>query len=167
VLVGLADYLPAGGRALDVAGGAGRNAIWLASRGFHVTIVDISSVALALASKRAVFANVKIQTLEIDAEQQPLPGGPFNLVLSHCYLCRNLFPQFPNLLADDGRLVVIQPTRKNLERNEKPPAAYLFEEGELRGLAAGLEIVHYDEGWSADDRHDAVLVAKKRAASVV
>jgi SAM-dependent methyltransferase len=159
--------LPAGGRALDIAGGAGRNAIWLARQGFDVTIADVSSVGLALARERAAAANVKIQTLEIDVEQQPLPAGPFDLVLSHCYLCRHLFPQFPRLLSDDGRLVVIQPTQRNLERNEKPPAAFLFEEGELQKLAAGVEIVQYEEGWSADDRYDAVLVAKKRAASVV
>jgi SAM-dependent methyltransferase len=167
VLVGLASLLPSGGRALDIAGGAGRNAIWLAHRGFDVTLADVSSVGLALARERATTANVKIQTLEIDVEQQPLPTGPFDLVLSHCYLCRHLFPQFPKLLVNDGRLVVVQPTKKNLERNEKPPADYLFDEGELQTLAAGLEIVHYQEGWSADDRYDAVLVAKKRAASVV
>lgn len=167
VLVGFAGLLPAGGRALDIAGGAGRNAIWLAAQGFEVTIADISTVGMALARERAAAANVNIQTLEMDTEQQPLPGGPFDLVLSHCYLCRNLFPQFSKLLADEGRLVVIQPTKRNLERNEKPPAAYLFEEGELRRLAGKLEIMHYEEGWSADDRHDAVLVAKKRSASVV
>jgi tellurite methyltransferase len=167
VLVGLAHFLPAGGRALDIAGGAGRNAIWLAGQGFDVTIADISSVGLALARHRAALRNVKIETLQIDAEQQALPCGPFDLVLSHCYLCRHLFPRFPSLLVDDGRLVVIQPTKKNLERNEKPPIDYLFEEGELRKLAANLEILHYEESWSADDRHDAVLVAKKRLASVV
>jgi SAM-dependent methyltransferase len=167
VLVGLAGFLPAGGRALDIAGGAGRNAIWLSQQGFDVTIADVSSVGLTLAHERAAAANVRIQALEIDVEVQALPVGPFDLVLSHCFLCRDLFAQFPGILADGGRLVVIQPTKKNLERNEKPPADFLFEEGELRKLAADLEIVHYSEGWSADDRHDAVLVAKKRAASVV
>jgi protein-L-isoaspartate O-methyltransferase len=167
VLVALSPYLPTRGHALDIAGGAGRNAIWLARRGLDVTIADISSVGLALARERAAAANVKIQTTELDLEQQPLPPGPYDLVLSNCYLCRHLFPHFSNDLTDDGRLVVIQPTKRNLEKNEKPPFDYLLEEGELRKLAAGLEIVHYEEGWSADDRHDAVLVAKKRAASVV
>jgi ubiquinone/menaquinone biosynthesis C-methylase UbiE len=167
VLVQLAPYLPTRGRALDIAGGAGRNAIWLAGRGLDVTIADVSSVGLALARQRATAANVKIQTMELDLEQQPLPAGRFDVVLSNCYLCRHLFPHFPSLLTNDGRLVVIQPTKKNLERNEKPPFDYLFEEGELRKLAAGVEILHYEEGWLADDRHDAVLVAKKRPASVV
>src|SRR5262245_55862732 len=37
-----AYLLPTTGKALDLAGGAGRNAIWLARRGFEVTLVDIS-----------------------------------------------------------------------------------------------------------------------------
>ena len=37
-LVSLVDQLPATGRALDVAGGTGRNAIWLAQRGLDVTL---------------------------------------------------------------------------------------------------------------------------------
>jgi tellurite methyltransferase len=167
ILMQLAELLPMRGRALDIAGGAGRNAIWLASRGLEVTVADISTVGLALARERATAANVEIQTIELDLEQQPLPAGPFDLVLSNYYLCRHLFGHFPGSLTDDGRLVVVQPTKKNLERYSKPPLAFLLEEGELRTLASGMEIVHYEEGWSADDRHDAVLVAKKRAASVV
>ncbi|HEY2413041.1 MAG TPA: class I SAM-dependent methyltransferase [Pirellulaceae bacterium] len=167
VLVALEKHLPRAGRAIEIAGGGGRNSIWLARRGLDVTLTDISPVGLEIARQRAEQASVVIQAVAIDLEQQPLPGGPFDLIVSVCYLCRHLFPQFSSLLADDGRLVVIQPTKRNLQRSDKPPADYLFEEGELRGLAAGLEIVHYEEGWSADDRYDAVLVAKKRAASVV
>jgi hypothetical protein len=37
----------------------------------------------------------------------------------------------------------------------------LLQPGELRELAGSLEIVHYSEDWSADDRHDAVLIARK------
>ena len=45
VLVGLDRFLPRRGRALDVAGGAGRHGIWLAQRGLDVTIADISAPA--------------------------------------------------------------------------------------------------------------------------
>src|SRR5213075_3071128 len=37
--------LPASGRALDVAGGAGRHAVWLARAGLDVTMIDVSDVA--------------------------------------------------------------------------------------------------------------------------
>jgi tellurite methyltransferase len=161
VLVGLAEYLPVAGRALDVAGGAGRNAIWLAQRGLAVTIADISSVGLSLARQRSAEAEVSFQTIEIDLEREPLRAEPFNLVVSVCYLWRSLFAELPRLLVPGGTIAVVQPTKRNLERNAKPPAAYLLEEGELPQLARGLEIIHHEEGWAADGRHDAVLVARK------
>jgi len=161
VLKGLTNFLPARGKALDVAGGAGRNAIWPARRGLRVTIADISAVGLALAQERAAATGVIVETLEIDLEHGRLQAGVFEVIMSVCYLCRPLFAEFPRLLAPGGTLIVIQPTKRNLERNDKPPAAYLLEEGELPRLASGLEILHYEEGWLADGRHDAVLVARK------
>jgi SAM-dependent methyltransferase len=161
VLRSLASYLPPRGSALDVAGGAGRNAIWLAQRGLTVTIADVSSVGLQLAHDRAAEAGVKVETLAIDLEQDRLAAGPFDLIVSVCYLWRPLFAEFPRLLDSKGTLAVVQPTRRNLERNDKPPAAYLLDEGELRQLVSGLEIVHYEEGWLADGRHDAVVIARK------
>jgi tellurite methyltransferase len=163
VLVALAPYLPTSGAALDVAGGGGRNAIWLAQRGLDVTIVDISRVGLQIAQQRAAEAGVNIETLEIDLELSRLEAVSFDLIVSVCYLHRPLFAEYRRLLAPQGILTVIQPTKRNLERNEKPPAAYLLDEGELPRLARGLEIVQYEEGWLADGRHDAVLVARKRA----
>lgn len=167
VLTGLVEYLPSRGRAIDIAGGAGRNAIWLAKHGLDTTLADISAVGLKLARERAAAARVKIDRLEIDLEKQQLPAGPFDVISSVCYLGRDLFPQFPQLLTDQGILIVVQPTKRNLERHEKPPFDFLYEEGELRSLVTGLEILHYHEGWSADDRHDAVLVARKPTLPVV
>src|SRR4029450_9992686 len=115
VLVGLADYLPEHGRALEIAGGAGRNAIWLAQRGLDVTIADISPIGLGVAGERAAAAGVRITTIAIDLERDALPAGAFDLVVSVCYLWRPLFAEIPRLLAPGGRLVVIQPTKRNLE----------------------------------------------------
>ena len=70
VLVSLAEWLPTTGRCLDIAGGCGRHAIWLAQRGLTVTIADISAVGLKIARERAAATGVELQTLEID-----LAGG--------------------------------------------------------------------------------------------
>ncbi|MCA9711039.1 MAG: class I SAM-dependent methyltransferase, partial [Myxococcales bacterium] len=60
VLMSLASWLPDHGRALDVAGGAGANAVWLAQRGLLVTVADVSEVALALAVERAAAQGVDL-----------------------------------------------------------------------------------------------------------
>jgi SAM-dependent methyltransferase len=162
-LVALQQFLPKQGRALDIACGAARHGIWLAQRGLDVTVADISSVALKLAQERAAERGVSITPLEIDLEQQPFPAGPWDLIVSVCYLQRAIYASYPAALAPGGTLFVIQPTKRNLERHAKPPLDFLLDEGELPTLVSGLEIVHYAEGWSADDRHDAVIVARRPA----
>lgn len=160
-LVALDRYLPRTGKALDIACGAARHGIWLAQRGLDVTVADISAVALQLAQQRAAERGVTITPLEIDLEQEPFPAGPWDLIVSVCYLQRSIHALYPAALAPGGTLVVIQPTKRNLERHAKPPADFLLDEGELRRLVGGLEVVHFQEGWSADDRHDAVIVARR------
>lgn len=62
------DRLPRG-RALDVACGAGRNAIFLASEGYRVEAMDISSVALERASRRAQEEGLEVRWIEADLER--------------------------------------------------------------------------------------------------
>ena len=115
---------PRRGRALDVAGGAGRHALWLAARGLDVTLVDISAAGLALARADARRAGrARSPPSPRDLEREPLPAGPFDLVLSCYYLRRELFAAFPALLAPGGLLVYVQPTRANLQRHAAPVGA--------------------------------------------
>jgi SAM-dependent methyltransferase len=54
----VADLAP--GTALDVGSGEGADAIWLASRGWHVTAIDVSTVALERAAQRAAEAGAAV-----------------------------------------------------------------------------------------------------------
>lgn len=163
----IADLLPTVGRALDVAGGSGRNALWLARRGLHVTIVDISSVGLGLARREASEHGLSVETLACDLEVDPLPQGPWDLVLSVNYLQTRLIPVMVDRLAPGGRLAFRHPTRRNLTRHPKPPARFLLEEGQLASLIAGLplEMLHAREGWSDEGYHVSELVAERRPAT--
>jgi 2-polyprenyl-3-methyl-5-hydroxy-6-metoxy-1,4-benzoquinol methylase len=70
------------GTALDVGAGEGADAVWLASRGWHVTATDISEVALGRVAAHAAEAGVaeRVTTLHHDVlGDAPLPGG-FDLV---------------------------------------------------------------------------------------
>jgi tellurite methyltransferase len=167
VLLELADYLPSQGRALDIAGGAGRHSLWLAQRGLDVTLADISPVGLKLANERAATANLKLTTLEVDLAEQGPPPGPWDIIVSICYLWKPMPKLIASLLAPRGVFIMIQPTTVNLTRHEKPPRDFLLMPGELgaaferEDCALGsLELVEYSEGWRADDLHDAVLVVR-------
>jgi tellurite methyltransferase len=156
-------WLPTTGRALDLAGGSGRHALWLAHRGLDVTLTDISAQGLQIARQRAEAAGLQIGCVDIDLEEDPFPSGPWDVVVSCLYLYRPLFRSIQHQLATGGVLVVIQPTRKNLERHTRPPERFLLKENELRQLAHGLTILHYEESWSVEGRHDAVMVAQRES----
>lgn len=159
----LDDRLPRRGRALDVAGGVGKDAIWLAHRGLDVTLADISEVGLALATDAAARARVHLATRRIDLEAEPFPEGPWDLITCAYYLHRPLYPSFMASLSPGGMLAIVHPTQSNLLRNPKPSARFLLEDGELPGLVTGLEILHSEEGWSDAGRHEARILARKMA----
>ena len=159
--------LPTAGRALDVAGGAGRHALWLARRGLDVTVCDVSPVGLDLAAAAAAEAGLELSTRLLDLEEQPLPtpppstAGGWDLILCFHFLHRPLFAAIPAALSPGGLFLFCQPTRKNLERHPHPSARFLLEQGELARLVPpGLEVVHLEEGWSERGRHEARLIAR-------
>jgi SAM-dependent methyltransferase len=154
-LAQLSEVLPRHGRALDVAGGAGRNARWLSRHGLSVTVADISDVGLARAARDG-FA-----TVVVDFDVDPLPEGPWDVIFVNHFLHRPLFAQAPSRLTPGGLFVVAHPTVTNLERNPHPGRKFLLEPGELRELARGLVIVSFDEGWRENGWHEARLVARR------
>jgi tellurite methyltransferase len=160
-LCSLAERLPTSGRALDVAGGPGQDALWLARHGLDVTLADVSDVALARAAEAARAAGVSLHLQQLDVQCEPLPPGPFDVVVCLNFLWRPLFAAFPAVLAPGGWLVFAQPTRSNLLRHPHPSARFLLEDGELPSLVHGLEVVTYTEGWTEEGRHEARLVARR------
>jgi SAM-dependent methyltransferase len=151
--------LPHSGRALDIAGGTGRNALWLAARGWEVTVVDVSDVALKLAADRAKELDLPLSTTLCDLSTKPLPGGPWDLVMVFHYLDREFLPGIKSILKPGGVLIGALATATNLECNDRPPLPYLLDDAELPSLLGGLEMLEYEESW-LDDRHDARFVAR-------
>lgn len=161
-VVAQADRLPVSAPALDVAGGAGRHAVWLAGRGLDVTLVDVSAQGLRLAEERARAAGVALTTVQRDLDVDPLPAGPFDVVLVHAFLDHDVLEQVPRVLAPGGWFLFAQATTTNLQRHGRPPRRFLLAPGEMAGIAdrLGLDVVELSEGWTPEGRHEAHLVAR-------
>lgn len=162
-LTGLDHLIPRQGRALDLAGGSGRHAVWLAARGLDVTIADVSDTGLAIAGEAAERQGVLIATDLRDLESDGLPPGPWDLIVCFHYLHRPLFPQMIAGLSPEGLLVCEIATVRNLEKHDRPPREYLLEEGELARLTEPLTTIVYTEGWLEEDRHCARFVGRRSA----
>ena len=91
LLVDAASELPPG-RALDLACGAGRNALWLASRGWEVTAIDGAEEAIRLVREHDATMDARVLDLALDV---PLPFADesFDLVAILYYLHRPLFAE--------------------------------------------------------------------------
>lgn len=171
LLVESVESLPTSGRALDIAGGSGADALFLANSGLHTTLLDLSPKALAIAQAESVKAGIALQTIALNTETDPLPCGPWDLIHIGHYLHRPTIAAAIAELGAGGILVIAIATIINLERRARPPARFLLEPGELRDLvgvrhvdgleAGGLEILRYDEEWRDNGVHEAWLIARR------
>ena len=116
---------------------------------------------MTIAEAEAARQGLSLTTLQLDLETEPLPEGPWEVIVCRYFLWRPLFTAFPSALAPGGHLIFIHFTRSNLQRHSRPGRRYLLEDGELPGLLAGLESIRYEEGWTADDNHEARVLARR------
>lgn len=108
------------GTAIDLAAGEGRNAIWLAERGWQATAVDYSSVALDKARQIAERRGVAISTVVADlTTYEPTPAGYGLVVIAYLQLVEDeLVPILRRAAAavePGGTLVLVSHDLSNLE----------------------------------------------------
>ena len=92
------------GKALDIAGGEGRNSVFVASKGYDVTCLDISENGLRKAQALAQEKNTKIKTLLADLDSSHLKENEYALVLCFNFLDRSLFSGIRKTLKPGGLL---------------------------------------------------------------
>lgn len=114
------------GRAIDLGAGEGRNAMWLAARGWRVTAVDFSSIALEKARRLAVERGLTVEWIGADLRAYTPPVHAFDLVL--VIYMHPLPPERGALmrlaagaLAAGGTLLVVGHDRTNLEHGVGGP----------------------------------------------
>ncbi|HKW96230.1 MAG TPA: class I SAM-dependent methyltransferase [Bryobacteraceae bacterium] len=139
------------GKALDLACGAGRNALWLAEHGWSVTAVDGAQAAIEIvrrrASERSVTVDARVANLE-NNEYQIEPSA-WDLIVMSYYLQRDLFEPAKRGLKPGGTLIAIVHTT---EPGEEPNYKRL-RPGELKVFFQDLEILHHYEGKPNDAAH--------------
>jgi SAM-dependent methyltransferase len=151
---------PYGGTALDLAGGAGRHSIWLAERGWEVTLIDISDIGVELARRHAGPFASHIHFVVDDLTSLRAAQAQFDLLMGFNYLERTIFPGILKALRPGGLLLYKTYTVDQIGKQGGPKEkAFLLARGELRNLLNGLEILHYRE--TIDEKATAEVVARK------
>ncbi|MEO8060387.1 MAG: class I SAM-dependent methyltransferase [Burkholderiales bacterium] len=144
-----------GATVLDVACGSGRHVRWFAQRGCRVTGIDRDAQALAASHGLA-----ETVLADIESAPWPLPGRRFDAVVVTNYLWRELLPTLLASVAEGGVLIYETFSVGN-ERVGKPSnPKFLLRPGELLGVAQGLRVVAFEDGFATDpDRFVQRLVA--------
>jgi SAM-dependent methyltransferase len=140
------------GRALDVAMGEGRNGVFLATKGFQVTGLDISRKGLEKAHELAAERGVTITTRVVDLERHRLAEQAYEVVICTYYLQRDLFPKLRAALKSGGVAVVETYTTEHLKYRPGFPEEFLLRTNELLELFEGFKILRYqnvDDGQAA------------------
>lgn len=159
-----AEYIrpqfPAGGCALDLAGGAGRNAIWLAKQGWEITLIDISEAGIEQARLKAGPLASNIHFVVDDLTRFTASQTQFDVVMAFFYLERKIFPEILKAIRPGGLLIYKTLTLEQLKLEDGPrDPAHLLASGELLRLAEGLRVLHYRE--EVAGKATAELVARR------
>jgi tellurite methyltransferase len=167
------------GRALDIACGVGRHAIYLAEHGWRVTAVDSSPVGVEILRKRArersarmpvggspASCLLKIEAVVADLEKHEfqIQSARYDLICDFYYLQRDLFSSIRAGVKPGGAFVAaIHINDGNIDAKPHNPA-FLLEPEELKTLFSDWEITYYREGPSDEGGHHhdtAYLIARK------
>jgi tellurite methyltransferase len=145
----------AAGDALDLACGAGRNALWLARHEWKVTAVDGSEAAIDILRERAARQGLRIDARVIDLESDLESGeyriepGRWDLIAICYYLQLDLIDCAKAGLTPGGVLIVIV----HIGEEGEPPSQHRLQPGELIRHFDGWEILHSFEGRPEDAAH--------------
>ncbi len=136
------------GRALDLGSGEGRNALWLAQRGWRVTAVDFSDVGVAKARRLAEGLGVEVDWVVADLRSYHPPEDTFDVVIqSFVHLPANergaILRRASAALRPGGSILVVGYDVSHLDHGApggpSDPALLLTVDGLVADLA-GLEI---------------------------
>ena len=150
----LLPLLPAGSAGLDLGGGAGHHAVWLAQQGWRMTLADWSEAALAVAREKAAplaldhpLATVQGAALDVITRFHE-QGTAFGFIVVSFFLDRAVLPLLPKVLVPGGLLLYRTYTVDNEAlgnpRGPRNPE-YLLRLQELLDVYRGMRILHYNE----------------------
>ena len=161
-LVEIAEVLDPG-TALDLGCGQGRNSLWLASRGFEVTGLDLSPVAIEQATTVAADLDLDISFESVDLTAWDPAGRVWDLVvLTYLHLSDERRPAVHNAakraVAPGGRMVVIAHHLDNFTDGVGGPPVpdLLFTEQQLSGDFSDLDILRNEKVIRSTEEGDAI-----------
>ena len=152
------------GRALDLACGSGRDAVYLAMCGYAVEAMDVLPDALERAQDLARRSGVAIETIQQDLRRSAaLPAERYDLVTVIRFLHRPLLPAIRQAVAPGGFIVYEAFHRRDVEDSRRElKAGHTLEDGELARAFDGFKPLIVRDGLARGGRVFSQLLARRR-----
>lgn len=157
------QYIPYEGTVLDMGMGEGRNAVFLAQKGYKVTGVDISSVAVKKAYLLAQEFGVKIKGVVASLRDYKIAPNSFDAIVCFYFVDRSLVEKMKSWLKPGGILIFEAYTEKEKTNIKKDSSQdYLFlKEQELLKLFPGMRVLKYEEPLHEKEFRSSIILRKE------
>jgi len=154
-----ADLLTGKGKALDIACGEGRNAVYTASLGYNVLGIDISEAGIQKTQALAGGKKLSLDTLVTDLDDFEFTENAFDLVLCFNFLDRGLFPGIQKTLKPGG-LIIYETFNLDHLKHTSFKRQWVLEYNELLEQFKNFRVLRYREV-DRDEKGFASIVARK------
>ena len=157
-------YIPYEGSVLDMGMGEGRNAVFLAQKGYKVTGIDISSVAVKKSYLLAQEFGVKIKGVVASLSDYKIPPASFDAIVCFYYVDRSLVEKIKGWLKPGGILIyeayTTREKAKARKQDQLDDELYLKEQ-ELLKLFPGMRVLKYEEPLHEKEFRSSIILRKE------
>ncbi|HXH73802.1 MAG TPA: class I SAM-dependent methyltransferase [Bacteriovoracaceae bacterium] len=156
-------YIPYEANVLDMGMGEGRNAVFLAQKGYKVTGIDISSVAVKKAHLLAQEFGVKFKGVVASLKDYKIHPQSYDAIICFYYVDRSLIEKMKTWLKPGGIMIFEAHTvrEKTHKRGEAIVEDFLLKEQELLRLFPGMRILKYEEPLHEKEFRSSIILKKE------
>jgi SAM-dependent methyltransferase len=141
----VADQFPNGGTVLDLAGGIGRHALWLAKKDWQVTVVDISEVAIQKLDEKARQLDLALSLFALDASEYPFETTSFDLIVMFYHFDREIRQRVFSALKPGGFLICKSSLSWGTHAGTDPTSTKPLAKSEILSMFPELRAIYHQE----------------------
>ena len=158
------DYIPQGAHVLDLGMGEGRNAVFLARKGYKVTGIDISSVAVKKSRALAREFGVRINGIVASLDKYKFQEKSLDAIICFYYVDRELNKRMLKWLKPGGILIyeAYSDLQRQIKGYQQYDKRYLLRPGELLNMFDGMKVLKYEEPLHQKEFQASIIIKKSK-----
>ncbi len=155
-------YIPDSSNVLDMGMGEGRNAVFLAGKGYKVIGVDISPIAVKKAQALAREFGVRIKAVVSSMEDYKISKNSLDAIICFYFVDRSLRKKIIDWLRPGGILIyeAHNKLQKTVPGSENYDDRFLLEKGELLTMFKGMKVLKYEEPMHKPEFISSIILQK-------